>query len=515
MRLRILRWWRMASRKPMASDLVFPLLDEGTLQEEIGAWKAVHGDLSHWFGNVASKLHSAEQTWKGPARTRFLTWWWGVGKGGKPDSPSAGQGAKGDFETLLRMVEIVIGAIEGFSGSVGDVNGPLSQANSIIADHTQNGRFTRYTVSGHRPCHFLVSQGVMYDLGVVAGKKIYIEVEGLAPVLPGGVDDLPYPFPYVEGYHGSDVKPVDWYDQANACAHQAAEAFKDACQDCITALQGAAGLSGQIGWLAPYQNAYGGQAGGGPSDPVTGADAFGPYAYDNVWRHLAGPKHETKRPWPFSNVLGSVTGKPGDPTLHGGGDPFQPSNVPKWYPAPSLGSKILGIFEKYGIPALSLLLVAAGVPEVPAIVDGLFDSEGFLQALTEIAQSGSIDGLIVNTVNLGFKGYDIAIDADKVDSVATAIAKALSPDGEAGPALPRAVFDKLVTQIRDRIVEDAKPGEGSDGKRYLFLDTSTVFTTTPAEDTLFQNAGFDSIVAPIRSHPDDFGGSHGVTPSNA
>ena len=496
-------------------DSTFPLIDQAAIEEEIGAWKGVLQDFSYFEGNVSNKVNQIKDTWQGAASKRFFGWWWGAG-----GEPGTG-GAKGDVETWEQMIRIIIAALEEFNGRVDGINGPLRMANQIVAAQVKPNGFIEVPLVPIKPPHgerhldantkselfFRLPKGTMYAQDVHAPYRVYL---GFEPSLPPVASGSPFPYePYNVMVPGGEdrAETPKWFRPANDYATQAAEAFKDACNACLNKLNRhiVQGLSHDVHTLKPYAAQY--QP--GPTKPEVYQGSAFP-TEDPIWAELTGtkalPGRTYHRPWNFNekDVLRSVTPRSGKgPLLEGGGDPFDPV-TPSWYFGPSVASEVLGVFEKYGIPALSALLATVGLPEVAAGLDGIFDSGAFLAGLEDLASSGAIDGLVVNGASSALKGYDIAVDAKKVGSVSEAIAKMIV--GDEAPKASQETVDKLIGIVKDKLVEKIKegiPGTGPDGQPRYLVDPSKLVSASGIKDS-----GTRSILDPIPNEP-FFGGKPG------
>lgn len=449
----------------MAELITFPMVEELSLEELIGAWGQVSQELSYSFDQVTGSLHPTLAHWKGEARTRFTEWWWGANQ-----SPTSGNGAKHDFETLLKMIDVIVAALDDYNRSVDDINTPLVMANQLIEEHTNNGVFKMHDSHDPKtPVSVGIEAGTMYPQWTGSGPNWYLKF-----ICPGTT------FPYTPDLNPS-LKVPDWLTKTNAEATNAVQAFNAACESAITKLRAIPRLSADINVLTPYKGPYQGE--GGMTEPD--ATAYGGRVLDPIWEELSGG--DKTRPWRFreSQVVGKVTHKDGKVDISSGGDPFDPANVPKSYFGPSIATKVWDTIKEYGPDALTVLLVAGGQVEAATVIDTFLDSSAFLSALFDLADARSVVGLVLD-------GYDLLVDTDQVPNIAEALAKELLDENE-NPELWAEFGDKLTSMIEKRILKEPKVN----GRRSI--DVTSLLTPTAGEDAAAREVGGQDVVDPISS----------------
>lgn len=473
----------------MTSTGIFQRLDVELLDAEISTWNDVHQALSQSRADVAERVDQIKGTWQSAASKRFFEWWWG-----SADNPNAGLGAKADLETLEKMIEVVVATLTRFSGFADDINGPLYTATQIIDDNAfAPNRWRAWVVSPRdRTKHngsvvYGNPSGTLHAQKIVDGRKCYIT---FFPLEPNG------PFPYGENTLAGDgniIETPGWYVDANEAAHRAAEVYVTACQDSIKSLQTMLKkLPPDIHKLTPYTRQT-------------------PYV-DPTWQALTGTKRITtpsgmkkEYAWVLKNrdlVLGGEPNEPGG--LPSGADPLFPA-APGWYFGPSTASVVFGYFVSYGIPALSVLLATTGLGEIAGLVDGIFDSAGFLEGLSDLAASGAVPGLsVVKGVSTALDGYEILVDADQVDGVAEYLAKQLV--GSDVPEGYTEAANQLVSKVKEQLIKKIKTAstkrKGADGKKRYVIDPSTLLSEAKEAGAII---GDLTILKPIANNPNLFG----------
>jgi hypothetical protein len=437
----------------VTASLTFPILDELAFEQAIGSWQAVHDLTAQCFTDACTQMHANLNTWHGDARVRFMKWWWGGD--GRTESD---KGAKGDFLILLQMIDDIIGSLVSFRLSVASINDWLTQANTVIAANTHgDGMFTLHSRYGNPPANFYVEGGTMHGQGLTGlPYDCYIQIEV-----------SPHPFPYTDDPYGGYDTPK-WFLEANGYAGKAVAEFNTACQGTINRLSDLRGLISQVHWLKPYQHEA--QGSYNPTDP-------GGYLQDPVWTLISDDPGD--RPYDFkpNHVLGKVTWKNGQPTLASGGDPFDPPNVPSWYFGPDLLDRVVDVIKKYGLDALTVLLVGVGLGEAGAIIDTFLDSSEFYGALLEAASGGSIAGLVLD-------GFNLAVDEGDVDSVAKVIMEQMLGKNH---EMLEEFGNQLQSEIEKRILASPKHG------RQYTLNMASLTTPSSEANTAAFNSGYDPI----------------------